>query len=194
MRVLFLCIIMLSSNIVLSQTDKEAYNAVRIAMVQSSCLICEDEAPRIFNVDSLRIAFKAQNDDEILEIALKKYATFAENFPKSVFVTKALMQKASLETYFHRYENAKTSLENILKTETKPDPENIFHGPDYDKGKAAFRLAKIAISENNFPKAVEYLDQCKTFKKYQCGNDAENTWEEFKKLYAICQTELKQKK
>lgn len=193
MRTLILYIAILFSNIVLSQTDEEVYKSVRIASVQSYCLICNDEVPRIYNVDSLRIAFKAKNDDEILEIALEKYSKFAENYPKSVYVTKALMQKASFETYFHRYEIAKATLESIIKTETT-EPKNIYNGPDYDRSKAAFKLAKIAISENNFHQTVKYLDYCKTFKKYDCGNDAENSMEEFEKLYAICQTELEKKK
>ncbi|MBF6640425.1 hypothetical protein IVB69_02920 [Flavobacterium sp. J49] len=193
MRALILYIAILSSNIVLSQTEEEVYKSVRIASVQSYCLICDDEVPRIYNVDSLRIAFKTKNDNEILEIALGKYSKFAENYPKSVYVTKALMQKANLETYFHRYEIAKATLESIIKTETK-EPKNIYNGPDYDRSKAAFKLAKIEISENNFHQAIKYLDYCKTFKNYECGNDAENSMEEFKKLYDICQSGLKKRK
>ncbi len=192
MRIFFLNIIILFSNIAFSQNDEEVYKSARIAYVQSYCLICKDEVPRILNVDSLRSAFKTKNDDEILEIALKKYSKFAENFPESVYVTKALMQKASLEIYFHRYETAKITLEQILKTETK-EPDNIYHGPDYDRSKAAFKLAQIMISENNFHQALKYLDYCKTFKKFECGNDAENSKEELKKMYAVCQAELNKK-
>lgn len=193
MRTLIFYILILFSNFVFSQTEEETYKSVKIVSVQSYCLICDDEAPRIFNIDSLRIAFKTKNDDEILEIALKKYSKFAENYPKSIYLTKVLMQKASLETFFNRYEIAKATLESIFKTETT-EPNNFYKGSDYDRSKAAFKLAKIKISENNFHQAIKYLDYCKTFKKYECGNDAENSMVEFKKLIAKCKTELEKKK
>ncbi|WP_396191490.1 tol-pal system YbgF family protein [Flavobacterium sp.] len=193
MRTFIFYILILFSNFVFSQTEEETYKSLKIVSVQSYCLICDDEVPRIFNIDSLRIAFKTKNDDEILEIALEKYSKFAENYPQSIYVTKALMQKASLETYFNRYENAKATLESIIRTEI-PEPNNLYKGSDYDRSKAAFKLAKIEISENNFHQAITYLDYCKTFKKYECGNDAENSMEEFKKLIAICKTELEKKK
>ncbi len=103
------------------------------------------------------------------------------------------MQKASLETFFNRYEIAKATLESIIKTETT-EPNNFYKGSDYDRSKAAFKLAKIKIYENNFHQAIKYLDYCKIFKKYECGNDAENSMVEFKKLIAICKTELEKKK
>ena len=117
MRTFIFYILILFSNFVFSQTEEETYKSLKIVSVQSYCLICDDEVPRIFNIDSLRIAFKTKNDDEILEIALEKYSKFAENYPQSIYVTKALMQKASLETYFNSYENAKATLESVIRTE-----------------------------------------------------------------------------
>lgn len=193
MRKFIFYILILFSSFIFGQTEEEVYKSVKITSITSYCLICEDDVPRIFNIDSLRITFKTKKDDEILEIALEKYSKFAKDYPQSIYLTKILTQKASLETYFNHFEIAKTTLEDLIKTKTI-EPNNFHKGSEYDRTKAAFKLAKIEISKSNFQQAIEYLEYCKNFKKYECGNDAENSLDEFKKLIVLCKTEINQKK
>jgi hypothetical protein len=191
MKINLSTLFLIISSVLYAQPDKEAFNsAARIATIQSYCLTCENEPPRIFNQDSLRKSYNVTTTEELLNIALYKYSSFAKEFPQSSYVTKALMQKARLEIYFNQPNEAKITFKNILEPNIT-DEETQFRGVNFDKSKAAYELAKFSISEGDCEQGISYLERCQSLAKFECGNDAENFVDELKNLYHQCGKELK---
>lgn len=190
MKTNLLLIFVFISAALFAQSDKEAFSAVaKFGNINSYCLSCRDELPRIINEDSLRKSYNVTTSNELLNIALDKYSRFAKEFSQSAYVTKALMQKARLEIYMNRLQDAKTTFKNILDANVT-DEIFLFHGVNFDKSKAAFELAKFSISEGNCEQAIAYLEKSQSLARFECGNDAENFVDELKSLYRQCGKEL----
>lgn len=158
------------------------------------CLGCRGNKTELNKKDSLRIEYGTKLEIQICEIAIENYAKLIDSFPKSKFVFKALMRKADNELYLKEYSEAKNTYEKILKSaELNPSSENFYDVQEaYFKNSSALNLAEIYILEKNYAKAIIYLNESEKYKvKYICGNGYIKRSENLKRLYSICETELK---
>jgi tetratricopeptide (TPR) repeat protein len=161
------------------------------------CLGCRGSKENLNQKDSLKIEIGTELEKQICEIAIENYSKLIDSFPKSKFVYKALMRKAENEFYLKKYTEAKISFERILKSEElNPNSEYFYNVQEaYYKNSSALNLAEIYITEKNFEKAILYLNESKKYKvKFMCGNSYIERSENLKKLYDLCETELKKNK
>lgn len=161
------------------------------------CLGCRGNKTELNKKDSLKIEYGTELEKQISEIAIENYTKLIDSFPKSKFVYKALMRKAENEFYLKKIVDAKNSFERILKSNELNSKSEYFYDVQeaYYKNSSAINLAEIYIAEKDYEKATYYLDESKKYKvRYFCGNSYIENSENLKRLYGICETELKKAK
>lgn len=161
------------------------------------CLGCRGNKKELNQKDSLRIEYGMQLEIQISEIAIENYNKLIDSFPNSKFLIRALMYKADNEFYLKKYTDAKKSYERILNDNNLTLSTESFYNvqaAEY-KNKAALNLAEIYIIEQNFEKAIFYLDESKKhIVKYSCGNGYIERKERLEVCYKYCKAQLKNSK
>jgi len=196
--IFFISLISFGQNVVTNQDEIlfERTSAIE-SLSGELCLGCRGNKIELNKKDSLKIEYGTELEKQISEIAIENYTKLIDSFPKSKFVYKALMRKAENEFYLKKIVDAKNSYERILKSnELNSNSEYFYEVQEaYYKNSSAINLAEIYIAEKDYQKAIYYLDESKKYKvKYMCGNSYIEHSENLKRLYEVCETELKKAK
>lgn len=134
----------------------------------------------LFGNDQEKIDAK-RGIDSLQQIAHKIYTLFTELYPDSEFIAGAIYEKGTIEFWDNDLVEAESSFKKVLSTLRS----------DYYKNKSVILLAEIAIKQDNYEKALLYLDESKLYKKqYTCGTEYEVDSRRLGRLYAKCNEAL----
>lgn len=123
--------------------------------------------------------------DSLQQIAHNIYTRFIDLYPKSELMAGALYEKGTIEFWDNDLVEAESSFKKVLSTLKS----------DYYKNESVILLAEIAIKQDNYEKALLYLDESKLYKKqHTCGTEYEVDRRRLERMYAKCNEALDKNK
>lgn len=170
-----------------SQTD-ENYEA-RILFERAYTLKYAHQETDLINLsvsnDDKEKAIANKIIDQLWNLALKDFNTIITDYPNSDVYSSSLHHKGIIEYYFKNHEEAKSCFEKFIVSDSR-------YVTDSSINTCYLYLAQIAIEEEKYDQAIEYLDESKKYKKtYTCGTAANIAIKRLNSLYQKCYDGLK---